>query len=149
VCSAPIHFDPTLSKDDSNSLRIQALEDHELAGKVLVSGQDAELAAIIRILDGTQTMTVTKPLGSGATLAAEAAVAWANGDTAKTTATISMGKETIPAILSGPVTLTQDNVKQTLYQGRFSESRNDSEEFAERKVASVKPPARGPSRRLL
>src|SRR5260370_27893106 len=40
---------------------IQALEEHKLAGNVLGSGQDAELAAIIRILDCTQTITVYKP----------------------------------------------------------------------------------------
>src|SRR6267143_3769618 len=51
------------SNDGTAGGAIQALEDHKLAGKVLVSGQDADLAAIIRILDGTQTMTVYKPLG--------------------------------------------------------------------------------------
>jgi D-xylose transport system substrate-binding protein len=62
------------SNDGTAGGAIQALEEHKLAGKVLVSGQDADLAAIIRILDGTQTMTVYKPLGSQAKLAAEAAV---------------------------------------------------------------------------
>jgi len=46
---------------------IQALEEHKLAGKVFVSGQDADLAAIIRILDGTQTMTVYKPSAASQT----------------------------------------------------------------------------------
>src|SRR5580700_6918026 len=50
------------SNDGTAGGAIQALEEHKLAGKVLVSGQDADLAAIIRILDGTQTMTVYKPL---------------------------------------------------------------------------------------
>ena len=98
---------------------IQALEDHKLAGKVLVSGQDADLAAIIRILDGTQLMTVYKPLGSQAKLAAEAAVAWAKGDTIKTAAAISIGNKTIPATLLAPVAVTKDNVKQTVIKDGF------------------------------
>ena len=49
------------SDDGTAGGAIQAWRDHGLAGKVFVSGQDADLAAIIRILDGTQTMTVYKP----------------------------------------------------------------------------------------
>ena len=98
---------------------IQALEDHQLAGKVLVSGQDADLAAIIRILDGTQTMTVYKPLGSQAYLAAEAAVAWAKGEAVKSTAVISIENKSIPAVLLRPVVVTKDNIKQTVIQDGF------------------------------
>jgi len=107
------------SNDGTAGGAIQALEEHKLAGKVLVSGQDADLAAIIRILDGTQTMTIYKPLGSQATLAAEAAVAWAKGETIKTTASVSIGNKTIPATLLVPVTVTKDNVKQTVIKDGF------------------------------
>ena len=41
---------------------IQALEEHNLAGKIPVSGQDAELSACKNIVKGTQTVTVYKPL---------------------------------------------------------------------------------------
>src|SRR6266404_2723936 len=41
---------------------IQALREHALAGKVPVSGQDADLASVICIAQGTQTMTVYKPV---------------------------------------------------------------------------------------
>jgi len=107
------------SNDGTAGGAIQALEDHKLAGKVLVSGQDADLAAIIRILDGTQTMTVYKPLGSQATLAAEAAVAWAKGDTVNTTAALSIGNKFVHAILLSPVVVTKDNIKQTVIKDGF------------------------------
>jgi D-xylose transport system substrate-binding protein len=107
------------SNDGTAGGAIQALDEHKLAGKVFVSGQDADLAAIIRILDGTQTMTVYKPLGSQATLAAEAAVAWAKGDIIKTTAAISIGNKTIPATLLSPVGVTKENVKQTVIKDGF------------------------------
>ena len=107
------------SNDGTAGGAIQALEDHKLAGKVLVSGQDADLAAIIRVLDGTQTMTVYKPLGPQAKLAAEAAVALAKGQSVKTTASISVGNKSIPAILLNPVVVTKDNVKQTVIKDGF------------------------------
>lgn len=107
------------SNDGTAGGVVQALEEHKLAGKVLVSGQDADLAAIIRILDGTQTMTVYKPLGSQATLAAEAAVALARGETIKTTAAVWIGNKTVPATLLVPVAVTKGNVKQTVIKDGF------------------------------
>ena len=107
------------SNDGTAGGAIQALEEHKLAGKVFVSGQDADLAAVIRVLDGTQTMTIYKPLGSQATLAAEAAVAWAKGESIKATATLSIGNKTIPATLLTPVVVTKDNVKQTVIKDGF------------------------------
>lgn len=107
------------SNDGTAGGAIQALEDHKLAGKVLVSGQDADLAAIIRILDGTQTMTVYKPLGSQAKLAAEAAVSLAKGEAFETTASMSIGKKSVRAILLSPVVVTKGNVKQTVIKDGF------------------------------
>src|SRR5438105_14055987 len=51
------------SNDGTAGGAIQALEEHKLAGKVFVSGQDADLAVMIRILDGAQTMTAYKATG--------------------------------------------------------------------------------------
>jgi len=107
------------SNDGTAGGAIQALEEHKLAGKVLVSGQDADLAAIIRILEGTQSMTVYKPLGSQAKLAAEAAVALAKGEAPKATAAVSIENKTIPAIPLNPVVVTKDNVKETVIKDGF------------------------------
>lgn len=107
------------SNDGTAGGAIQALEEHHLAGKVMVSGQDADLAAIIRILDGTQSMTVYKPLGSQANLAAEAAVKLAKGEAVKTTASMSVGGKAVPAILLMPITVTKENVKQTVIKDGF------------------------------
>jgi D-xylose transport system substrate-binding protein len=107
------------SNDGTAGGAIQALEERKLAGRVLVSGQDADLAAIIHILDGTQTMTVYKPLGSQAKQAAEAAVALAKGETVKTAVSIAVGNKSIPAILLSPVVVTKDNVMQTVIKDGF------------------------------
>lgn len=107
------------SNDGTAGGAIQALTEHHLAGKVLVSGQDADLAAILRILDGTQTMTVYKPLGSQAKLAAEAAVALAKGEPVKAPDFSEASGKTVPAILLPPVVVTKDNIKQTVIKDGF------------------------------
>src|SRR5580704_11317592 len=107
------------SNDGTAGGAIQALEEHKLAGKVLVSGQDADLAAIIRILEGTQTMTVYKPLSAQAKAAAEAAVNLAAGIPVKNAVSISNGTKTVQAILLSPVVVTRDNVMQTVIKDGF------------------------------
>ena len=107
------------SNDGTAGGAVQALSEHNLAGKVLLSGQDADLAAIIRILEGTQTMTVYKPLGSQAKLAADAAVALANGESVKSADSFTVGYKAIPAILLTPVVVTKHNVKETVIKDGF------------------------------
>ena len=98
---------------------IQALREHNLAGKVLVSGQDADLANIICIVQGTQTMTVYKPIVKEAARAAEEAVHLAKGEKIDAYGTISNGKIKVPTILLKPVAVTKDNIKTTVVQDGF------------------------------
>ncbi len=98
---------------------IQALEEHGLAGKVLVSGQDAELSAIIRVLMGTQTMTLYKPVVREAQAAAEVAVGLARGETVKTNGEYGDGGKKVATIFFYPVVVTKDNVKETVIKDRF------------------------------
>lgn len=59
---------------------IKALSEKQMAGKVVVTGQDADLEACQRIVEGTQTMTVYKPIERLAKVAAKCAVKMANGE---------------------------------------------------------------------
>ena len=61
------------SNDGTAGGAIQALKEAGLAGKVAVTGQDADLVACQRILAGTQSMTVYKPVHHLARRAAELA----------------------------------------------------------------------------
>lgn len=61
--------------DDLAGQAFRALAENRLAGKVVLTGQDADLAACQRIVEGTQTMTVYKPLEKLAQKAAEFACA--------------------------------------------------------------------------
>ncbi len=98
---------------------IQALRENNLAGKVAVSGQDADLAAIICIAQGTQTMTVYKPVANQALKAAEEAVQLAKGEKPVADTTISNGKINVPAILLKPVAVTKENIKSTVVKDGF------------------------------
>jgi len=98
---------------------IQALREHNLAGKVAVSGQDADLAAVICIAQGTQTMTVYKPIANEAVRAAEEAVRLAKGEKTHADGTMSNGKGRVPAIMLKPVVVTKDNIKTTVVKDGF------------------------------
>src|SRR5262249_38631023 len=107
------------SDDGTAGGAIQALRDHGLAGKVYVSGQDADLAAIIRILDGTQTMTVYKPVNMQARHAAETAVTLARGEPVRSSSFIANGKRVVPAFFVSAVVVTKDNVRETVIKDGF------------------------------
>ena len=94
---------------------IQALAEQGLAGKTLVSGQDAELSACQRIAAGTQSMTVYKPIRLLAFKAAEVALKLAKKEPlGETTRGISNGKIDVPSILLAPVAVDKDNLVSTV-----------------------------------
>jgi D-xylose transport system substrate-binding protein len=86
------------------------------------TGQDAELAAIQRILLGTQYMTVYKAIKPEAAAAAELAVALAQGKPAPSSLTLSKvnnGQVDVPSVLLAPVAVTKDNIKDTVVKDGF------------------------------
>jgi D-xylose transport system substrate-binding protein len=107
------------SNDGMAGGAIQALQEHNLAGKVLVSGQDADLSAVISIAQGTQSMTVYKPVGNEAAVAAEEAVRLAKGEKTRANKEINNGKIGVPAILLKPIVVTRDNIKATVVKDGF------------------------------
>jgi D-xylose transport system substrate-binding protein len=102
------------SNDGTAGGAIQALKTQGLAGKVAVSGQDADLQACKRILAGTQSMTVYKPLKALATKAAELSVHLARGKAIETQQSLHNGKLEVPAILLSPITLDKGNLVDVL-----------------------------------
>jgi D-xylose transport system substrate-binding protein len=98
---------------------IQALEDKGWSGSVLVSGQDADLAAIERIFAGSQLMTVYKPVRNEARAAAEAAMKLARHEEVESRAEVPNGTLATKAILLTPICVTQENAKQTVLMDGF------------------------------
>ncbi|HEX4926133.1 MAG TPA: D-xylose ABC transporter substrate-binding protein [Bdellovibrionales bacterium] len=98
---------------------VAALKQQNLAGKIPVSGQDADLAACQRIVEGTQTMTVYKPIKLLAERAAEVAVSLAKGETVAAKETINNGKKDVPSILIKPVLVDKNNIDQTVIKDGY------------------------------
>lgn len=78
-----------------------------------VTGQDAELAAIQRIVSGDQYMTVYKAITEQARTAAELAVRVLHGEQPATTATV----EGVPALLLTPTAVTVENLGRVVVDG--------------------------------
>ena len=80
-----------------------------------VTGQDAELAAIQRIVSGEQYMTVYKPYAPEAEGAAEMAVKLANGESVdNATAKVNNGQKDVASVLLPTVAVTLENLKDTV-----------------------------------
>ena len=112
------------SNDGTAGGVIEALIAQNLAGKVLVSGQDAELGALQRIVAGTQTMTVYKPILKLAPAAVEAAIALAKREKLNTTRTVNNGKIEVPSILIEPITVDRNNIDATVVKDGFQTHEN-------------------------
>jgi D-xylose transport system substrate-binding protein len=88
--------------------------------KIPTTGQDAELAAIQRILIGEQYMTVYKAIKPEAEQAAELAVQLAKGETPPAPKDkVNNGTEDVPSILLTPVAVTKDNINDTIVKDGF------------------------------
>ena len=86
------------------------------------TGQDAELAAVQRILAGEQYMTVYKAIIPEAEAAAELAVALVNGKqppSGLVNDKIDNGMEEVPSVLLKPVPVTKDQIKDTIVKDKF------------------------------
>jgi D-xylose transport system substrate-binding protein len=81
--------------------------------KVPVTGQDAELAGIQRILKGDQYMTVYKSYKQEADTAAELAVALAQGKSLPASADrkVNNGQKDVPSVILTPIAITRDDPK--------------------------------------
>lgn len=114
------HIDAVVASNDATAGgAIQALSAQGLAGKVAISGQDADLAAIKRIENGTQTMTVYKPISKLADEAAKIAVELGDGKQPQSNATLNNGKKAVPSWLLTPIPVDKSNIDSTVVADGF------------------------------
>ncbi|MFG2550825.1 substrate-binding domain-containing protein [Streptomyces sp. NPDC048581] len=96
---------------------IAALKANKVDPLPPVTGQDAELGAVRRIVAGEQYMTVYKPFAPEASAGAALAVAAARGESldrvAQDTVRTSTGS-TVPAVLLTPVSVTVETIEDTV-----------------------------------
>ena len=107
------------SNDGTAGGAISALEAAGLAGKVLVTGQDAQKDACQRIIKGTQTMTIYKPIRPLASAAVDAAIKLAKHEAVNAPDKINNGKKDVPAILLAPIAVDKSNIDATVIKDGY------------------------------
>jgi D-xylose transport system substrate-binding protein len=94
---------------------IQALAAQGLAGKVPITGQDAELSGAIRIVQGVQSMTIFKDTRELGKQAVKMALDLANGKAIDTKGrVVNNGKRDVPSVLLTPYIVTKENLDERL-----------------------------------
>ena len=104
---------------------IRTLAENRLAGKIKIVGQDADLEACQRIVEGTQVMTVYKPVEKLAKKAAEYACLLAENKEIPTEdeetmyKVISDGTYQIPSVVLEPISVDANNMKEVIIDSGF------------------------------
>jgi D-xylose transport system substrate-binding protein len=112
-------FDAVIAANDSlASAVIEALSEWRIAGKVMVAGHDADLSGCQRIVEGTQLMTVYKPIRKLAYQAADIAMALVANKTVKTNGPpIFNGKHFIKSEIINPIPINKENIEIVIKDG--------------------------------
>lgn len=114
----PERIDGVLAANDAIAAGvIAALKSAHVAPLPPVTGQDAELEAVRRIVRGEQYMTVYKPFRAEAAAAAAMAAALERGKPLSRIATTTVDNTAakgVPAALLTPIAVTLGNIRQTL-----------------------------------
>jgi D-xylose transport system substrate-binding protein len=107
------------ANDGLGNAAVSILKKNNEAGKVPVTGQDASVQGLQNVLDGTQCMTVYKPVKQEADAVAKAAVAVLKGEKAETNGTSDdpQGKRQVPSVLLTPIGMDKTNIKQVITDG--------------------------------
>ena len=108
------------ANDVTASGAIAAMKRHGIDPLPPVTGQDAELAAVQRVITGEQYMTVYKAVRSEAEQAAELAVHLANGDRAAadtlTRERVGNGRKDVRSIVLTPIVVTRQDALRPISQ---------------------------------
>jgi D-xylose transport system substrate-binding protein len=88
-----------------------------------ITGQDAEVAALQRILAGEQLMTIYQPINEIASTAAELAVPLARGEgvpSITTTEVDNNSSRRVPSVLLDTIVITRDNIQDVIIRDGFA-----------------------------
>lgn len=113
-------IDAILAPNDGTAgAAIQALAAQGLAGKVHITGQDAEKSAAKRVMEGTQSMTVYKDTRDLGQAAIETAIKFAKGQKPDTNGEVHNGKIMVPTVMLSSNIVTKDNLKAVLIDSGY------------------------------
>jgi D-xylose transport system substrate-binding protein len=107
------------ANDGLGNAAVSILKKNNASGKVPVTGQDATPQGLQNVIEGSQCMTVYKPIKQEADGLVQVVTALAKGQKPQTNGTASdpQGKRNVPSILLKPIGIYKDNVKQVITDG--------------------------------
>lgn len=106
--------------DDLASQTFKALAEERLAGQVCLTGQDGDLAACQRIVEGTQQMTAFKSVEQEAIMAARCAILLGEGKPIEEAQKmVHDGTYNIPYLELKPIAVTRENMDEVIIKGGF------------------------------
>ncbi|MBR5799083.1 MAG: substrate-binding domain-containing protein [Lachnospiraceae bacterium] len=107
--------------DDLASKVVHALSEKRMAGEILVVGQDADLEACQRIVEGTQVMTVYKPVEKLAQRAAECVIMLVKGEeiSGSDVTMIDNGGYQVPYVSLAPISVNEENMNEIIIGSGF------------------------------
>ncbi|KRQ86364.1 D-xylose-binding periplasmic protein precursor [Caloramator mitchellensis] len=115
-----LKIDAVISGNDSLAEgAIEALSEHRKIGKTYVVGQDADLWACQRIVEGTQLMTVYKPIEKLAEATIECAIKLVKKEPLNIDKRIFDGKYYIPYYVLEPISVDRNNIDETIIRDGF------------------------------
>ncbi len=115
-----VHIDAIIAANDRLAeAAINALAEEGLAGQVMVAGHDADISACQRIVEGTQYVTIYKPIRDLAESALNLAIQMAMGEEIEYEETINNGTIDVPYIKLDVMTVTEETMLETVVADGF------------------------------
>jgi len=114
---------------------VEALSEYRLAGKVMVVGQDADLVACQRIVEGTQAMTVYKPINELAETTIDLAIKLAEDQPINVQQGIFDGTYEVPYYSIEPIAVDKENMDDTIIKDGF-QSQEDVYRYVKQPAAN-------------
>lgn len=105
--------------DDIATNVIRTLSVYRKAGNIGIVGQDADLAACQHIVEGTQNITVYKPVEKLASEAAKYAVDFAKGNEIEVKTKINDGTYDVMYVALEPITVNKENMNEIIIDSGF------------------------------
>lgn len=115
-----VRIDAVIAGNDSLAEGVvEALSEHRMTGKVLITGQDADLTACQRIVEGTQLMTIYKPIEKLAEAAVEMSIRLVRGETLNVEEYINDGTYDVKYYVLDPIAVDKENIDETIIRDGF------------------------------
>lgn len=105
--------------DDIATMVYKALSERGMTDSVVMVGQDADLAACQRIVNGWQSMTVYKSVEALAREAANRTIELVNTGSVEVETEMDNGYRSVPSILLEPIAVTEENMDEVIVDGGF------------------------------